>query len=108
MSGTLVVKCMISFTVHSNTRREGGTPIIPMLEIRKLRIQEVTQQELKLQSMQRRHSQLRCAKTNIPLGIPSMSLVKTLKFSISQIFLYKIRAEKKVNTELFYSRQLCE
>lgn len=38
MSGVLPFKSIISFNVHSNTRREAGAPIIPILEIRKQRI----------------------------------------------------------------------
>lgn len=32
---TLFVKCIISFNVHSNTRREAGALVFPTLEIRK-------------------------------------------------------------------------
>jgi len=49
---TLFIKCIISFNVHSNTRREAGVPVFPTLEIRKQGIKEaITQQEFKLQSM---------------------------------------------------------
>jgi hypothetical protein len=46
VSGTLLFKCIISFRVYNDTTKEIGILIIPVLEIKKLRIKRFNDQNL--------------------------------------------------------------